>query len=747
MHRSRVLAFGSLFALAAAAFVWADSRGRPEHRGEIRGAELPPAHIDARQRRQAQALARLDPEPPGAKQILFGDLHVHTTFSLDAFFDSLPLMQGEGAHPPADACDFARFCSDLDFWSITDHAESLVPHLWRETRESIRQCNAVAGDPERPDLVSFLGFEWTQIGTTPENHYGHKNVIFRDTEDARVPARAIASGGVASSRMRNARPPAALRFLFPYLDIANRQLYQDLGYKLLELAEQPLCPEGVDVRALPEDCAEWAPTPRDLFEKLAQWGFDSLVIPHGTAWGWYTPAGSSLERQLAGSMHDPSRQTLIEVYSGHGNSEEYRPWRAVSVDAAGNASCPDPSDGFVPCCHRAGEIIRGRCGDVAEAECARRVEEAERNYLAAGRAGRLTVPGATWEDWKNCGQCPDCFAPAFHLRPGGSVQYALAIGNFDQPGAPRRFRFGFVASSDNHSARPGTGYKEFARLSMTDARGGRNALAERIVTAPASRAAPESVPFDPDRSQLNFLQLGETERQASFFLTGGLVAVHAEGRDRDAIWAALRRSEVYGTSGDRMLLWFDLLNAPGGPAPMGSQLALDAVPSFRVRAVGALEPLPGCPDHALRGLPTERLEALCRGECYNPGDERRRIARIEVIRIRPQIEPGEPVAPLIEDPWRVFSCAPDPAGCVVEFEDSGFPALGREVIYYARAIQEPTPAVNAGGLRCEVDASGACAAVRPCFGDTRSRGDDDCLSPHEERAWSSPIRLRGSDPG
>jgi len=97
------------------------------------------------------------------KQILFGDLHVHTTFSGDAFFFSLPIIQGEGAHPPADACDFARFCSALDFWSINDHAEILTPRQWADTRESIRQCNAVAGSEASTPSVLRAGL-WT-LGT------------------------------------------------------------------------------------------------------------------------------------------------------------------------------------------------------------------------------------------------------------------------------------------------------------------------------------------------------------------------------------------------------------------------------------------------------------------------------------------------------------------------------------------------------------------------------------------------------
>jgi hypothetical protein len=727
-----LLVLGAVFAAGSG---WL---GHHEGPGTPTPAARPPPALAGEREAAARAASAIGVARP--KQILFGDLHVHTTFSVDAFLQSLPLLQGEGAHPPADACDFARHCSALDFWSINDHAEGISPRHWRETVESIRQCNAVGQDAADPDTVAFLGWEWTQIGRTPDDHYGHKNVVLAHTDDARVPARPIAAGGQALAIRRSVPRPFRLGLMAL---LGRHARYRDFATFLRERTEAPECDPDAHVRDLPADCFERADTPADLYRKLDEWGVDAIVIPHGTTWGFYTPPGSTWDKQLA--SNDPDRQILLEIYSGHGDSDVWRDWKEIERDADGGTACPAPRPDYLPTCWRAGEIVRARCAaeDEPEAECERRAALARAHAAAAGIGAHLTVPGAEPEEWLDAGQCRDCREPAFNYRPGGAAQYILALQDTTDPAAPRRFRMGFIASSDNHSARPGTGYKEVHRLGFTESQdlGVASGPLAGALRGPRVEPVSRSVPFDPTTAVFRGFQLTEFERQASFFLTGGLVAAHAEGRDRDAVWQALLRREVYGTTGPRILLWFDLLNPPGSQGrtvPMGGEAAMDATPLFQVRAVGSFEQEPGCPEYATAALGPERTRRLCKGECYNPSDRRRRITRIEVVRVRPQLRRDEPVAGLIDDPWRTFPCEPDPAGCAVTFDDPEFVASGRGAAYYARVFEEPAPGVNAGNLRCERDASGECAKVTLC-GSPGAR--DDCLAPHEPRAWSSPIWL------
>jgi len=738
----------------ALAFGWLGIHDGP---GNITNQAIPTSIIKERTNIQSASAAKIGTN--NAKQILFGDLHAHTTLSFDAFVGSLPMMQGEGTHPLADACDFARFCSALDFWSINDHAEASTPRRWSETVESIQQCNAVGGNGQNPDTVAFLGWEWTQVGATPDTHYGHKNVIFKDIETEKVPKRPIHSGGIANRALKGL--PLRNGPLLFALDPNQRML--DFNLYLHELRQTEECEEGKSVWDLPSNCREGAETPAKLFAKLDDWGFESIVIPHGTTWGFYTPPGSEFNKQLSGDLHDPKRQTLLEVFSGHGNSEEYRDYRAIVMNELQQPVCPNPTNNYLPSCHRAGQIIEQRCleSGETETECSRRAATARQDYANVGTAGHYTVRGESPEEWLDSGQCRDCYLPAFNYRPGGAAQYIMALTNFDDPDNPRRFRFGFMASSDNHSARPGTGYKEFSRKGMTESvLGPINKRAERAFRF--NDGEPTAASDDVDlgemlmagRRDLNLikttsktrrldivpLMITERERQASFFTTGGLIAVHSEGRNRNAIWDSMKSRSVYGTSGDRILLWFDLKNANGEQTVgMGGETIMSNSPKFEVKAVGAFEQKPGCPDYSYNSLSPERLNNLCRGECYNPSDTRKLITRIEVIRILPQIKPDEDIATLIQDPWKTIECPLDPDGCNVNFIDEEYTSLGRDAVYYVRAIQAPSPAVNAANMRCEYDEFGNCKKVNLCYNDHRGDPDDDCMAMNEERAWSSPI--------
>lgn len=79
------------------------------------------------------------------------------------------------------------------------------------------------GDSDNPDTVAFLGWEWSQVNNMDRNkHYGHKNVIFLDTAEDKVPTRSIA----APRKQLNKSPIGkGAQYALVAMDWKNRNLY------------------------------------------------------------------------------------------------------------------------------------------------------------------------------------------------------------------------------------------------------------------------------------------------------------------------------------------------------------------------------------------------------------------------------------------------------------------------------------------------------------------------------------------
>ena len=705
--------------------------GTLEPGGKSINSELPKRILNQKIRSQLK-------HSNSSKQILFGDTHVHTTYSTDAFLWSLPMYNGRGPHPVSDACDYARFCSALDFWVISDHAEASTPHSWNNTIEQVQSCNK-STDPENPDMITFLGFEWTQISDNQNEHFGHKNVILKEIDSEYLPKSPIAADRASLNNFRDPNRVNEARInmmVQAFNDLGNRQRYYDFIAYNADISKSAVCSGNSNDE---DDCLMSADTPKELFSKLDDLETDSIVIPHGNTWGFYTPLGSSWDDQLD-DVHDPEKQISFEIMSGHGNSEEYRNWAEIIFEGD-EFICPEMSENYLPSCKQAGNIIFERCieNGKSEIQCREDANQAEIFYLEAGQSGHFVVPGATPEMWLDSGQCKDCFIPSFNYRPKGSFQYALTKrGNNNE-----KFIFGVIASSDNHRARPGTGYKAVDRLLTTESNGVKDPAFERLFY-PLDEISDKPVKFKiEERFIPNPLGYWESERQESFFTTGGLAAVHVDSRSREGVWDAFKRRETYGTSGPRILLWFDLITE-NGLVPMGSEFTIDNNPTFQVKAVGSFKQKPGCPDYSLGKRSAEDIKKLCMNECFNPGSERYAVTRIEVIKVLPEINESEDPNDLIIDPWKIFECEENKAVCRIRFQDEDFLTDNREATFYVRAIQEPTERINGKNLRCTYDDEGNCIQTNFCYGGYKTDINDNCISMSEERAWSSPIYLSPS---
>jgi hypothetical protein len=265
------------------------------------------------------------------------------------------------------------------------------------------------------------------------------------------------------------------------------------------------------------------------------------------------------------------------------------------------------------------------------------------------------------------------------------------------------FKFGLVGATDTHFAAPGMvdedRHKGHAAGSV-DARFG--------------------VPAFPDRPDFN---------------PGGLGVLWAEENSRDALFAAMRRREAYGTSGPRITL--RLFG--------GWDLAEDlcGAPDFAARGYTGGVPMGGdLPSHGAAGAPRLAVRAL--RDPGGGGAPATRLQRIQIV--KGWVEDGrgrERVYEVAGDPANgadvdLATCSPRGPGfdelCSVWSDPDFDPS--QPAFYYARVLENPscrwnTWVCNARGVDCSAPGS-VLRELRACC-------DPEMPRTIQERAWSSPI--------
>ena len=271
------------------------------------------------------------------------------------------------------------------------------------------------------------------------------------------------------------------------------------------------------------------------------------------------------------------------------------------------------------------------------------------------------------------------------------------------------FKLGLIGSTDTHNATPGgTEEQDF---------GANGHLGLRDHANPAfmlARVTPAGIEATP----------------------GGLAVVWAEENSRDALFAAMRRREVYGTSGSRPILRFFggresglrcddpdfVATAYRGGVPMGGDIG--AVHGSRSPRFGVLAfQDPGTPSSP--GAPLQRVQ-IVKGWVDASGQTHEKVFDVA----------GDPSTGATVDTATCVQSGPGFGSLCAVWTDPEFDASER-AFYYARVLENPT---------CRWSTYLCNASNIDCSG-TIPSGYEECCNPAvpktiQERAWSSPIWYR-----
>jgi hypothetical protein len=659
-----------LLGIAAVLFLACGDEPSPVHDPELRTRYAVPAgtrHVES-----SAPCAASNPE----RNAYFGDLHVHTSISSDAFMfdvrvtpnDAYGYAFGEPIRLPDDEGYHnreVRIDRPLDFAAVTDHAEFMGESLLCKDPESpgydADLCVALRTEVGRPiSFLKYIGLPFT---------WREDEICGADGEACRQAAADVWQQTIDAAGRWNDESEGCERTTFIAYEYSSHRLGSNLHRNVIF--------RNRAVPALPisyiEATREW-----QLWELLkegcleSESGCDVISIPHnsnisnGRMFNVDFIDADTLDAQVARAKLQIELEPIIELMQHKGDSE-----------------CRDG--------------ITGVLGSEDEL-CRFEKFESMTSKMRFGAELTLddTCPDGWWGDKKpHLG--PDCLHRLSYGR------YALIEGLAQE----RRigvnpFKFGFTASTDTHNGLAG-GVEERSYP-------GHLGIGDSDV---AKRTA-----FDPGIE-------GNTSNSP-----GGLTGAWATENSREAIFAAMKRKEVFGTSGPRIEPRFfggwalppDLCDAPNmlaradaSAVPMGGDLVKrpagqQASPVFLAAALAD----PGA--DAFPGTPLQRLQ-IVKGWVDAEGQQHEKVYDVA----------GDPDNGADVN---VDTCEQSGSGfgqlCAVWSDPEFDPNVS--AVYYMRAVENPSCRYNA--WQC-VGLSGA----------DRPAGCDDPNPPRklQERAWTSPI--------
>ena len=525
------------------------------------------------------------------RMALFGDVHVHTSFSFDAAANSIGTT-------PADANRFARgeaipfwpldeagrpagtksIDRPLDFLAVTDHGEFLGERALCRVASSPKFdttfCEQVRSDQRLG--MRMLG---TVITTeTPERIAelcGEDGALCRTWSQEPWSA-IVAAAEAAYDRSENCAFTSFVGYEYTGTP-GTSNLHRNVLFRNGNVPAQPV--SYVD-----------APTDSQLWQQLdaaceSGSGCDYLSIPHNSnlannRFAPYSGLADTLAEQQTYARKRQQREPIMEIFQHKGSSECVN--GLTSVLAAPDELCDveqvrvmGETKTYATQVRENGKIIMGQ-GTVVTREC------------EPGETGANGMLGA------------GCIAPSDFMRSGllEGMSEAERIG-------VNPIKLGIIASTDTHASTPG-------------------AVAEDDWGGHVSgEATPE------ERLQPGLLTSGIDGNP------GGLAGVWAIENSRDAIFDAMLRREVFGTSGPRIAPrlfagWeysANLCDAPdmvaqgyAGGVPMGADLPAASSPQARPHFVAFAAKDPA-------GRPLQRLQ-LIKGWIDGEGIRRNQVIDI-----------------------------------------------------------------------------------------------------------------------